>query len=237
MSLLDNLYRWFELPHRIQAIFSHLGRAPDTVLDAGCGNHSPTLTKKYFPCATYHGIDVSAWNNTSTDVSNTDHLFTIDLENTAALLNTIPSGFYDAVICSHVLEHLANPYDTLSALAQKVREGGVMYIESPNSRSLRLPSARRSFLGIHGCLNFYDDPTHKTLVDMREAEATTTAQGLTTLALGQRRLKRRIVLLPLYMAAGIATRGYVPASVVWDVAGFADCLVAMRLPQQETTTK
>jgi hypothetical protein len=36
------------------------------------------------------------------------------------------------------------------------------------------------------------------------------------------------VLLPAYALAGLVLRGYVPASVVWDVTGFAEYLVARR---------
>ena len=60
MSLLNAAYRWFEHPHRFLAL-RELGDSP-TILDVGCGNHSPTLTKKYFPGATYHGVANEEWN-------------------------------------------------------------------------------------------------------------------------------------------------------------------------------
>jgi len=226
--ILDLAYRWFEAPHRIKAILSALGRAPVNILDVGCGNHSPSLTKKYFPEVLYHGIDNSDWNNTSTDFAKIDQLYAIDLEDVRALDEAIPNKFYDAIVCSHVLEHLAAPYETLKILASKLRTKGVLYVEAPAERSLSLPSARTSFLGIHGCLNFYDDPTHKTMIDMRQAEDVIRSQGLLPIRIGPRRMLRRVFLLPCYGLAGLFTRGYVPASVVWDVVGFASCLVARR---------
>lgn len=226
--ILGLAYRWFEAPHRLKAISSALGRAPSNILDVGCGNHSPSVTKKYFPDVLYHGIDNSEWNNTSADLAKIDQLYAIDLEDVRALDEAIPNRSYEAIVCSHVLEHLAAPYDTLKILANKLRPAGVLYVEAPAERSLLLPSARRSFFGIHGCLNFYDDPTHKTLIDMRRAEDVIRSQGLFPIRIGPRRMLRRVVLLPCYVLAGVLTRGYIPASVVWDVAGFANCLVARR---------
>jgi len=40
-------------------------------------------------------------------------------------------GAYDAIVCSHVLEHLANPLRTVQALADRLRPGGVFYAEVP----------------------------------------------------------------------------------------------------------
>ena len=39
---------------------------------------------------------------------------------------------FDLVICSHVLEHLANPLDTLKELIGAVKSDGFIYIEVPN---------------------------------------------------------------------------------------------------------
>jgi hypothetical protein len=46
--------------------------------------------------------------------------------------NDIPqTGVYNAVICSHVLEHLAEPLQVLQALALSLRPGGILYAEVP----------------------------------------------------------------------------------------------------------
>lgn len=41
-------------------------------------------------------------------------------------------GFFDAMICSHVLEHLVDPSTTLRTLGRVVRTGGRVYIALPN---------------------------------------------------------------------------------------------------------
>jgi 2-polyprenyl-3-methyl-5-hydroxy-6-metoxy-1,4-benzoquinol methylase len=225
---LRKIYRWFELPHRIAAIKKYLGFEPKTLLDVGCGNHSPTVTKDYFPEVAYDGVDNSDWNNTDSDKAKINKLFVINLEESQALEADIPENYYDVLICSHVLEHIERPYETLLTLLKKIRPGGIIYIESPNKRSMSLPSAKKSWYGIHGCLNFEDDPTHKTMIDSKKVEQITSGEGLTTLHIGPRRMYRRIFFLPLYAIMGVILRGYVPASVVWDVTRFADTLVARK---------
>lgn len=37
------------------------------LLDIGCGNHSPQLTKLYFPKVNYYGLDITNYNNDEID--------------------------------------------------------------------------------------------------------------------------------------------------------------------------
>ncbi|MBN1268174.1 MAG: class I SAM-dependent methyltransferase [Kiritimatiellae bacterium] len=47
-------------------------------------------------------------------------------------LEDLPAGLvFDLVVCSHVLEHVAEPRAVLSALRGAVAEGGVVYVEVP----------------------------------------------------------------------------------------------------------
>lgn len=47
-------------------------------------------------------------------------------------IDELPSNLrFDAVVCSHVLEHLAEPCAVLSRLALHVNEGGLIYVEVP----------------------------------------------------------------------------------------------------------
>lgn len=47
-------------------------------------------------------------------------------------INDLKSGeSFDIIICSHVLEHLANPSDIVEKLASLLRNGGVLYAEVP----------------------------------------------------------------------------------------------------------
>ena len=225
MSLLNAAYRWFEHPHRFLAL-RELGDSP-TILDVGCGNHSPTLTKKYFPGATYHGVANEEWNLDARDRELMDAFFQLDLD-TVGDLDTIPNGQYDAVICSHILEHVDQYERVIGWLAQKLKPGGILYVEVPSARSLSFPRAKDGFLGVRGCWNFYDDPTHKVMVNLGVVQDKLRAGGLQVSEISTRRLWRRVLLLPAYAAAGIATRGYIPASVLWDISGFAEVLTARR---------
>ena len=44
----------------------------------------------------------------------------------------LPRGGFDAVVASHVLEHVPNPVQFLQALAKQARPGGVLAVEVPN---------------------------------------------------------------------------------------------------------
>ena len=225
MKLLSSAQRWFEHPHRFLAL-RELGRSPK-ILDVGCGNHSPTLTKKYFPDCVYHGVANEEWNLDARDRELMDAFYQIDLDEISDL-DAIDDGAYDAVICSHILEHVEQYERVVEWLSQKLGPGGVLYIEVPSARSLKFPRAKDGFFGVRGCWNFYDDPTHKTLVDLRSVSERLRDRGLEVSDISPRRLWRRVVFLPAYVAAGVATRGYIPASVLWDVSGFAEVLVARR---------
>jgi SAM-dependent methyltransferase len=42
-----------------------------------------------------------------------------------------PSERFDAITCSHVVEHLADPFGVLESLCERLTDGGVIYIEVP----------------------------------------------------------------------------------------------------------
>jgi len=228
VSLFGGVYRWFEYPHRFVATRARLHKPGAAVLDVGCGNHSPSLTKAYFPTCVYHGIDRDdSWNLDPRDVAAMDRFFRIDLDQPDALA-VVPDGAYDVVMCSHLLEHLASPEETALQLARKLRPDGLLFLEVPSRRSLRFPRAAQGWFRIRGVLNFYDDPTHREIVDLGRVGARLRAVGLEVDETRPRRLWRRILLLPAYVVAGLILRGYVPATVVWDVTGFAELVVARR---------
>jgi 2-polyprenyl-3-methyl-5-hydroxy-6-metoxy-1,4-benzoquinol methylase len=211
---------WLEVPHRFVFARNHLARPGARVLDVGCGNHSPSITKKYFPACSYTGLDREPWNVDELDHRLMDEYIQGDLESPGCLA-TVPNGAFDVVICSHVLEHIDDPIDTASQLAAKLKPSGLMYIETPAKISLRLPHAAEGWMGVRGCLNFRDDETHKALVDLSMLARRLRAEGFRVSHVRRRFLWRRVLLLPGYVAAGLLMRGYIPASVVWDVTGFA----------------
>ena len=229
LKTLRKIYAWFEYPHRFLAVRDVLSRPGATVLDIGCGNHSPSLTKRYFPSCRYEGVDCQTWNRDTADEAAMDRFFPLDLDQ-PSVLTAIPDAAYDVIFCSHVLEHLRQPVKVFQDLLPKLRPGGLLYVEVPSARSLRFPPARNGWFGIRGCLNFWDDPTHRSLVSLPQLMEIAQGHRLTIRQAGRRFLWRRVLFLPCYMLAGIVLRGYIPASVVWDAVGFAEYFVAQAPP-------
>ncbi|MCP4113422.1 MAG: class I SAM-dependent methyltransferase [Desulfobacteraceae bacterium] len=57
---------------------------------------------------------------------------------------------FDLITCSHVIEHVANPFPIIAELKRICRSGGYIYLETPSHRSALMPVG----------MNFWDDPTH-----------------------------------------------------------------------------
>ena len=224
-KLVNRIRNWLAMPPRL-VVLNHILRLPGVrVLDVGCGYHSSRVTKQFFPDCEYHGVDRTPWNYDDADLQAAARMFWFDLD-CPSEVSQIPDSRYQVILCSHVLEHLRQPYELLSELVKKLSPGGSLYIEVPSDRSLKLPPAASGRWGVRGCLNYHDDPTHITQVDLKIAAARLHDLGLAVTGPFRRRLLRRVCLLPLYALAAVAMRGYIPASVLWDVTGFADYLVA-----------
>jgi len=214
---------WFERPYHLHLLRQTLRQPGARVLDVGCGNHAPSLTKKSFPSVVYHGLDNAEWNRDTRDTEALDKFFSLNL-NDIESLSVVPNEHYDIVICSHVLEHLRDPEAVAKSLLTKIREGGTLYVEVPSPATVSWPSAKNRYFLIHGCLNFFDDPTHVRPVDLDVLAAGFGRMGFHVTGPRTRRFARRIALLPVYILAGLLFRRYVPATVVWDIAGFAKYL-------------
>lgn len=79
--------------------------------------------------------------------------------NVDSSLIPFPDLYFDAVVASHVIEHLSRPMMMMDEIFRILRPGGVVYLECPSDRSLRLPSMPFKY-ELFKSLNFYDDPTH-----------------------------------------------------------------------------
>jgi ubiquinone/menaquinone biosynthesis C-methylase UbiE len=55
-------------------------------------------------------------------------------------------GYFDAITAFEVIEHVSNPYDTLSEIHRVLKRGGSLFISTPNPRHL-VNVARHSLLG------------------------------------------------------------------------------------------
>lgn len=139
------------------------------VLDVGCGNNSVLRIKALKPNVEYTGVDIGDYNQSESAkkmchryVLTTDEGFTDTIRNLGEV--------YDYVICTHNLEHCADPYGTLSACLACVAPGGSIFIATPAKETVGFPHRR-------GTLNFTDDTTHRTLIDPDRVQAELSANN------------------------------------------------------------
>ncbi len=182
-----------------------------TLLDIGCANESPSLTKRWFPSCRYTGVDIDEKN-----APGCDEFLLRDLNVPAKL------GSHDFVMMAHVIEHLSEPFVGLRSAMDAVARGGRIYLEYPAPRSLHLPS-------MEGTLNFYDDPTHVYLPEGEKIREALVKGGFRIIRHGTRRDWRALILAParvplLFILRGGKTR----SSDWWDLLGFADYVYAER---------
>lgn len=211
-------------PMKFRYVKKRLTSASPRILDIGCGNGSPSLTKKWFPRCHYSGADIQRYNLSDADVAAMDEFYPVGADGSG--YDTIPESSYDLVILNHVIEHMANPMPVLAKLCGKLREGGYFWIAFPSLRSLTLPHS------VDETLNFYDDPTHIYLPQIQEIANVLLANGMSIVHAGRSRegvltsladcfklLKRRLVR---------ALTGKFSGRGLWYILGFEDHVLARR---------
>jgi SAM-dependent methyltransferase len=139
------------------------------MLDAGCGNEGPRLSKEQRPDLYYIGIDVCDYNQTRPREFAEEYIITPS----AAFASVIAKyrGTIDGVVSNHNHEHCEQPDEVLAALISAVRPGGRLFMAFPSRNSLTLPSRK-------GTLNFRDDETHQMLPDYDKILAAMKSAGL-----------------------------------------------------------
>lgn len=194
---------------------------PIRILDVGCGNHSPTITKLFFPNSHYTGLDKDPnYNLTEQDHQNMDTFIQMDL--LEPQWHQLPDAHYDTIILAHLIEHIPHGETVLEALWQKLAPGGYLYVETPSERSLSLPS-------MPGTLNFFDDPTHVRLYTLPELCNLFLRLGGRVHSAGLCRQKRKILLLPLLLVLHLLRYGtWRRGSLWWDLTGFAQHVLVQK---------
>ena len=127
------------------------------LLDVGCGNGSPFWYKMNYPDHYYVGLDILDYNQSSHAQNIADKYIKTSPSNFAKMIENM-GGEFDAVISSHNIEHCNEPERVIYAMINALKKNGMLYISTPCKESIHFPS--RS-----GCLNFFDDATHKIPVD------------------------------------------------------------------------
>jgi hypothetical protein len=213
-------FRDFVAPFIVRQARKRMPRSSATILDVGCGPYSPVAMRRVFPDATYHALDIVEPEPHLHHLI--DQFYRLDL--TKADFSTIKDSFYDAIVLSHVIEHVPNGEDVIRGFAPKLKAGGVMAIEFPSWRSLGLPSGQ-------GTLQFCDDETHVKVYDVRIVANAMLAAGIKVVDGGRRRDMIRVLCSPLAIPLQIKTlltEGTLHARGLWDILGFADFVVGVR---------
>jgi SAM-dependent methyltransferase len=120
------------------------------LLDVGCGNNAPYITKTLFPLFHYTGIDVADYNQSSPNLADQYIVTTPEQFHE----NIVKLGKFDCVVSSHNLEHVDEREKTLVAMISAVKNGGYIFLAFPTEASVHFPSRKKT-------LNYFDDPTHK----------------------------------------------------------------------------
>ena len=196
-------------------------REPLRILDLGCGNHSPLKFHIHFARNNimYTGVDKENYNRDSRD--KIDKLYLIDLEKEN--IPKIIEGKFDIVYFSHVIEHLNNGFEILKQIRFLQNPGGILYVETPSIKSLRLPKKKNS------TLNFYDDPTHKQIYQLNEIISVLKINGYKIIKYGYRKDYRRIITAPLAIPLSLIRDKEINGTLLWDITGFANYVLAEAL--------
>lgn len=222
INLTSRIVNYFEKPVKFDLLDKWISRKHVKILDIGCGNHSASRTKKYYPSCVYYGLDRDKnYNNDAADFTAMKRFYEVDLGRNEKNLKTVPNKFFDCIILSHIIEHLANGKDVVPNCLSKLKGGGIIYIEFPSPQSVHLPSMR-------GTLNFYDDPSHKKIYKIKELEKLLRSNNFSIVKSGTRRSLKRILFLPIYLLGSLINTRSISGHVFWDILGFANYIIARK---------
>jgi 2-polyprenyl-3-methyl-5-hydroxy-6-metoxy-1,4-benzoquinol methylase len=195
------------------------------ILDIGCGNNSPSTTKRWFPGCHYSGADIEQYNNNNADFAAMDVFYLLGTDGSG--YSAIPNSAYDLVILHHVVEHMSTPAPILATICSKLKPGGYIWIAFPSVRSLSLPSAQ-------GTLQFCDDPTHVYVPDIREISNILLSNQVKVLNAGRSKFfVRRVIgaaVLPWAFLKRLIT-GRLSGKGLWYILGFEDHVFGQRKPR------
>jgi 2-polyprenyl-3-methyl-5-hydroxy-6-metoxy-1,4-benzoquinol methylase len=166
-------------PMKFRMVRGKLTAHAPRILDIGCGNGSPTVTKRWFPSCHYAGADIQRYKMSDADMAAMDEFYQLGADGSG--YDAIPDASYDFVILNHVVEHMREPKPVVATLCTKLKPGGYIWIAFPSLRSLSLPHS------VDETLQFSDDPTHVYVPDVREMANVLLANGVAVLHAGRSR--------------------------------------------------
>lgn len=193
------------------------------ILDVGCGNHSPARYKNVNPDTRYYGLDIAEYNLSAADYALAEEIRFVE----SSAFDKGVLGFgkqFDLIISSHNLEHVDQPESVLEAMASSLSVGGKLWLAFPSQRSVGFPSRG-------GCLNFFDDDTHKRPVNEAAVLQRLHAHGLSI-----RHFKPGYRPMLPYLVGAVQEpfsrlAGHI-FSHTWSFWGFETIVVAQRNPAE-----
>jgi SAM-dependent methyltransferase len=154
-SVLDQAYQ-LSLP---RTVFLRALPHAAKVLDVGAGDGSLTVFKEW-PLFARRDLALYALSlERGEHFDNYNAYETKNLENDQNIFEGLT---FDAMICAHFTEHIADPSTAIAFFERKLRRGGRIYIEWPHPISTRMPK-REDLIALGydiSTLNFYDDGSH-----------------------------------------------------------------------------
>jgi len=211
-------------PMKFQYVRRRFSSTSIRILDIGCGNNSPSVTKRWFPTCHYTGADIQRYNLSGADDAAMNAFYLLGSDGSG--YDAIPDASYDLVILNHVLEHMAEPAPILAALCTKLKPGGYIWIAFPSLRSLSLPSSEDE------TLQFCDDPTHVHVPDIREVANILLANGVKVLHAGKSREGLLTTIADAFKLVKRSLRKVVSGRFsgrgMWYLLGFEDHVLGQR---------
>lgn len=223
--MLSVLIKKVFCPTKLQAARRFFGSQPLLVLDIGCGNRSCEIARHWLNIKEYVGVDREYWHGDKAGYEGIDRMVFTDLDADPSLAEVEDEKF-DFIILNHVIEHLRNGEALLAGLHRKLRPGGMIYVETPDIATLNYPSAI-------GFMNFYDDPTHQRVYEVRALVAEMMRIGFVVNRFGRRRDWRRMALFALPMLLfnllfSLPFRQRLDARGLWDLFGVASFVIGSK---------
>jgi 2-polyprenyl-3-methyl-5-hydroxy-6-metoxy-1,4-benzoquinol methylase len=151
---------------KVKQWMSYLTTSTPRFLDVGCGNgrHLKMLYRLGVPKKYLYGVELSKAPIEDLNSEGFQGYFG-RIEDVAKKL---PGESFDLIVLLQVLEHVSEPQTMISILANLLRPGGVLIIETPNTDSIDVKLFKRSYWG------GYHFPRHWNL--MNQATLTRLAQ-------------------------------------------------------------
>jgi len=167
-----------------RSIFFRSAAANAHLLDLGAGDGG-LATLKVWPFVTRRDIRMHAVSlEEGAQFSLYEDFELADFEKTLPDFNGL---LFDAIMCSHFIEHISDPLRALQFFATRLKPGGAVYLEWPHPVSKKMPSLTvLRDMGIDVMTtNFYDDLTHKEAWEMNDIASGLQSTGLQINACGR----------------------------------------------------